>query len=479
VDNYTPAPFPGLRRWHVLALVALALAVAIFGVVVEVRSAFLTRRMTDLQVYLRAAWAVRAGTDLYAVQDDNHWHYHYPPLFAILLTPLADAPPEAAPLAGRVPFAVSVALWYAISVGCLWVSVHWLARALEETAGRAVPPRWSRRWWTLRTLPLLVCLPAVGSTLIRGQVNLLLMALLCGMVAAALRGQSWRAGFWLAGAVCLKIIPAFLLLWPLWRRDPRWLLGCALGLVVGLWVVPAAVLGPERTLGYFGEWADVLARPALGEGDDQSRAKELLETTATDNQSFGIIVHNTLHIAEALREGKPRRDLGLYFWLTWERIGRPLQPAPATRLAHWLIGGVLTGLTLLASGWRKPESPATLLGLGGLVLLMALLSPVCHLHYFCLTVPLVMGLLWVYWDSPGLGIRRSRLGLGLTLLFGAHLVGSMLPRLPGLELLRDLGVAAYASMLLWLVAVVVLACGRAAAQPRQGSNEETHRALAA
>jgi hypothetical protein len=478
VDPHTPAHFPGLRRWHTLGLLALALTVVVFGVVVEVRSAFLKRRMTDLQVYLRAAWAVRAGEDLYAVQDDNRWHYHYPPLFAVLLAPLADAPPGAAPLVGRVPFAVSVGLWYAFSVGCLWLSVHGLARALEETAGTDVPARWSRRWWTLRTLPVLVCLPAVGSTLIRGQVNLLLLMLLCGMLAAALRGQSWRAGFWLAGAVCLKIIPAFLLIYPLWRRDTRWLAGCALGLVVGLLLLPAVALGPGRTLGYFHEWADVLGRPALGEGEDQSRAKELLETTATDNQSFGIIIHNTLHMAEALRDGQPRRDRGLYFWLTWERIGRPLQPAAATRLAHWLIGGVLTGLTLLASGWRQPGRHAPLLGLGSLVLLMPLLSPVCHLHYFCLAVPLVMGLLWRHWESAGQGTTASRLGPGLGLLLGVHLVGSVLPRLPGLELLRDLGVAAFAAMLLWLAAVVLLAFGGAPA-PAQATGDGLGRPLAA
>ena len=35
--------------------------------------------MTDLHVYLRAAWAVRAGADIYDVVDDNRWHYQYPP----------------------------------------------------------------------------------------------------------------------------------------------------------------------------------------------------------------------------------------------------------------------------------------------------------------------------------------------------------------------------------------------------------------
>ena len=66
-----------------------------FGVLVEIRSAYMRRRMTDLNCYLRAAWAVRqGGADLYHVFDDNGWHYNYPPLFAILLTPLADPPTQ-------------------------------------------------------------------------------------------------------------------------------------------------------------------------------------------------------------------------------------------------------------------------------------------------------------------------------------------------------------------------------------------------
>src|SRR5205085_2685737 len=57
---------------------------AVFGAHVEQRSAFLSRRMGDLDVFLRAAWAVRNDADLYAITSDNDWHYLYPPLYAIL-----------------------------------------------------------------------------------------------------------------------------------------------------------------------------------------------------------------------------------------------------------------------------------------------------------------------------------------------------------------------------------------------------------
>src|SRR5262249_18739628 len=157
--------------------------------------------------------------------DANDWHYHYPPLFAILLAPLAD-PPPGADRTFALPFAVSVAVFYLLSVACLVWGVHALARAVEET----IPCPDSRtRWWSLRLWPILLGLPAITATVVRGQVGLQLLVLLCGLGASLLRGQRGRAGLWLAAAICLKVIPAYLLIYPLWRRDLRCLAGCAAG----------------------------------------------------------------------------------------------------------------------------------------------------------------------------------------------------------------------------------------------------------
>jgi hypothetical protein len=423
-----------LSRFERAILVFLFSGLVLFGGLVEMRSAFLERRMTDLGVYLRAAWAVRTGADLYRVQDNNDWHYHYPPLFAILLVPLAD-PPAGADRTGLIPFAVSVAFWYAISVLCLIGAVHWLARALEQMspdpAIRSLP-QGCRRWWALRVWPVCVCLPPIGHTLMRGQVNLLLLLLLCGMAAAVLRGRRWQAGLWLAGAICLKIIPALLLIYPLWRRDLRCLAGCALGLVVGFGLIPALVFGPAQTLAYYQEWDRALRQAALTDGSDQSRAKELIEVTATDSQSYLAILHNSLN---------PAREM------------RPPNSTPAERLAHWLMGGALTILTLMAGGWRKTgsaETEAVFLGL--LVIMMLLLSPVCHLHYFCLSVLAVMGVLSTVWKG------EPELWLGWLWLFvlGVNFLANALPHLPGLEYARDFGLATGGTLLLWLAGVATL-----------------------
>src|SRR5262249_5129951 len=154
------------------------------------------------------AWAVRTGQDIYTTTDHNGYHYHYPPLFAILLVPLAD-PPPGADRSWTVSFPITVAIWYVFSLCCLVIAVHWLACALEGRQGDGVssispclPISLSpclSSWWALRVLPVLACLPPIGHTLMRGQVSLLLLLLLCGMAAALLRGRRWQAGLWLAG----------------------------------------------------------------------------------------------------------------------------------------------------------------------------------------------------------------------------------------------------------------------------------------
>jgi hypothetical protein len=418
-------PLATWQHWSIGLLAAGALAL---GAVVELRSAFLQRRMTDLDVYLRAAWAVRSGDDLYTITDDNGWHYHYPPLLAILLVPLADPPPGVAH-GTTTPFAIAVVLWYILSLSCLGAAVHTLAGAIEQASPARIPPVCSRRWWSLRVLPVLICLPPMANTLTRGQVNLLLLWLLCGLMAAVLRGQRWRAGMWLAAAICLKVIPAFLVLYPLWRRDLRFLAGTMIGLAAGLVLIPALVFGPQRTWAYFEEWDRVLRAPALAAGPDKSRAKELIEVTATDSQSFLAMIHNSMHL---------------------DRYTRPHQASPSVKLASWLLTFVLTGVTLLIAGrGRQRFALQEVVLLGSLFLLMILASPVGHLHYFSLLVPLVMGTLALVWQRP----RGPLVETGWRLFLGLVTLAMVIPHLPGMELTRDIGLASYAALALWVAAL--------------------------
>jgi hypothetical protein len=421
-------------RGERLALYGFVAVLVVFGALVEYRSALQRTRKGDLNVFLRAGWAIRADADPYSVTDDNGFHYHYPPLLAILAAPLAD-PPADAERTHMLPYPVSVALCYVFNLAFLAFAVHHLAEALEQTALgarlRCGRPD-SRGWWALRLWPVLACIIPIGHTLMRGQVNLILLALFAGFLADLLRGQRFRAGLWLAGAICIKIIPAYLLLLPLWRRDGRCLAGCAAGLVLGLGIIPLVVLGPTRTVLCYQEMTRTVLLPGLGSGDDASRADELTNTTATEGQSILTAMHNTMYPDFATR---------------------PPKASPTVRLISQLLGAVLTLTALAAFGWRRRgDGLDDVLFFGVLVLNMLLISPVCHLHYFSLALPLVTALLVECWQ------RRQGLTLDpvLWVVLIVNAIANLLPNLPNMTLLRDCGSAMYGSLLLWLSAIVLL-----------------------
>ena len=429
-----------LGKLEKLGLALFAMTLIAFGVIVEIRGTLLDIRRTDLGVFVRAAWAVRAGEDIYTICDDKGLHYHYPPLFAILLAPLAD-PPAGADRTGSPPFALTVALWYLASLAFLAGGVHLLASALEQTVPALVrnpQPVGSRRWWRLRLFPILACAAPLFNSFTLGQVTALWLLLVCGMAAALVRRQPLQAGLWLAGAICLKVIPAFLLLYPLWRRDLRCLAGCALGLAIGLGVVPASVFGARRTADYYREWAEVLVLPAFGMGADHSRDLELLDVTANHNQSLQSTFHNLLYPDAAVR---------------------PAKLSASVRLAHWLVGGALTVATLLAARRRRttPEgSPEkgidVVLFLGALVALMLVLSPAGHPHYLGLLALPATGLLALAWTEEG----QPGLGFRLRLLLVANCCAGFLPLLPGMSVLHDLGLAMFVALLIWFTCVTAL-----------------------
>jgi alpha-1,2-mannosyltransferase len=408
----TSSDRPMTRRQRGLVVAAIVAAVILGGVVVW-RSAFMHRRMTDLGCYLRGAWAVRAGADLYAVTDDNGWHYNYPPFLAILIGPLADAPPGQPPVTA-LPYPASVVVWYLASLVALLASVHLLAGAVEH--GRPSPPRpFGRRWWAVRIAPVLILSPAIGRTLARGQVNMFVLVLLAGWIAGVVRGRRLTAGMCLALAACIKVIPALLLIHPLWRRDRRVLAGAAIGLAIALVILPAAVCGPTAAIEQATQFAQVTLGPGLGLGGDSTRFIELISPNRTDSQSIMTALHNLAHP---------------HPWY------RPMTADPWVRAAHWVTAACLLGATLLLPGRREPSTRDELCFTGALVLVMALASPVCHMHYFVFALPLVMGV----WAEP-----RPRFATVAVAAFVFANCASVLP----IDLFRQYGLTTAAALGLW------------------------------
>ena len=448
-----------------------------FGANLELRTALRRTPMTDLGVFACAAGAVRSGENLYTITDWHGWHYHYPPTLAILFTPLAHPVPTGPPLLApgvprtkfntpwgyridspgkfygldgqNVRFFWIVAVWYVISIVLICLSAHALACALEGFGLREPPPiepGQRRRWWALRTLPLLVCVASLGTDLSRGQVDVAMLASIAFGLYLATSSREFKAGICLSFPATVKLFPPLLLLYPIWRRRWWMTIGVLAGLILALVIIPGVALGPKRTAELYRLWVQVLARPALGQGFDTSRARELTAMGATDNQSLLAFIHNWRY------HGLPRNQ-------------RPPEAAPGDRYAVYVIGALMLLGIGAVSGVRRRDKPHELLIIAGLLIgLTFVVSPIVHNYYYLVLLPLVAALL-----ERGLGDGSSRLkDTKLLVVLVIFMATDILARLPVIgSHLRDLGVPLLSMIgMMWAGAMALLkGDGSAARRP--------------
>jgi hypothetical protein len=84
---------------------------------------------------------------------------------------------------------------------------------------------------------------------------------------------------------------------------------------------------------------------------------------------------------------------------------------------------------------------------GALTTTMLMTSPVCHMHYLVLLMPLWMGLIAVHWERQhwqGEPLSWGRQAIHLT--FAGALI---LPHIPGLEILKDTGLCMWLTLFAW------------------------------
>jgi len=85
--------------------------------------------------------------------------------------------------------ALSVAIFFLVNVVCLLISAHNLASALEEKAFAAQTEMVPCVGGCSRLWPIMVCLLPIGHTMMRGQVNMIVLTLLCAALASWIRGR--------------------------------------------------------------------------------------------------------------------------------------------------------------------------------------------------------------------------------------------------------------------------------------------------
>ncbi|MBL8132861.1 MAG: DUF2029 domain-containing protein [Anaerolineae bacterium] len=209
-----PAPIRRFLKWAIIAFGWVAFLLA-------ARAAGLSAQWgrVDFEVYFQAARQFAAGISPY--QGTTGLFYLYPPLLAQILAPFAALDPIAAWQA-----------WFAVNAAALIVTL-----ALFSRWGPASNQ-------ALLWLSPLLFEPILDSLYI-GQITILLLLLLTAAYVARSHDQRLLTGALLASAAWLKVWPAFMLLYFLWRRDWRVVWGgVTAGVLLALAQIAASGVGP-------------------------------------------------------------------------------------------------------------------------------------------------------------------------------------------------------------------------------------------
>jgi alpha-1,2-mannosyltransferase len=159
----------------------------------------------DLDVYRIGGRVWLNGGDLYgrlpATSGGVRLPFTYPPIAAVLLSPLA-----------LVPMAVAGAVITLVTMALVAVVLRMFLRRLAGPVAGS--------WWTVAwLLPPALFLEPVQSTLSFGQVNVVLMALVC--LDCLLGAPRWPRGVLVGLAAAIKLTPGAFVLFFLLRRDYR------------------------------------------------------------------------------------------------------------------------------------------------------------------------------------------------------------------------------------------------------------------
>jgi alpha-1,2-mannosyltransferase len=158
-----------------------------------------TWNFVDLQVFVDGARSVLAGKDLYATAP-GAFPFTYPPFAGVAFVPL-----------GLTSLTTTRWVWTALSIAALAVMVWTSVRVSAPTM-----PRSRRLVWVLVLLATCAGLEPVQRTLIFGQVNLVLGALV--LLDVLVVPPRWR-GLLIGLAAGIKLTPAYFALYFVLRRD--------------------------------------------------------------------------------------------------------------------------------------------------------------------------------------------------------------------------------------------------------------------
>ncbi len=191
--------------------------------------------MVDLAVYVDGARHLTDGTLYDFFSEPLHLPFTYPPFSAMIFLPLT-----------WLPWTLLRILWQIASFGAIALMAYSTLRVLGRAGPKAPNPVQHVRGIVVTVTALGLWLEPVRTTFNYGQINLFLAALL---LAGAVAGKEWMAGFSVGIAAAVKLTPAITGLYYLLQR--RWSAVIWSVVFFVATIAVALVLLPYETVRYF------------------------------------------------------------------------------------------------------------------------------------------------------------------------------------------------------------------------------------
>lgn len=375
-------------RWTLLALLAATLLIPSFQFFDKLHETTWSpwrgeRPRSALGRWIEDLKAAKAGEDPYGY---GHW-FPYPPTVLVLLYPLTFMPLSAA---GAIFAAAKIAA--VIAAACFAVA------ALHRDDHPV-------RLGVFLVAALFSAGPVI-SDIQHGNINVFVLLTLTACWYAWTIRRDVLAGLLLALAITIKITPALLLLYFLYRRQWRLTAAAAIGLVLFALVLPALVFGPARNTDLLVAWFDMLAAPYVLHG---------YITDAVINQSLPGVLVRWFRMTGFV----PLEDLSVEESFAW---GTEHMTRPATLTGVIVLRGA--GLTLLAllawlcrSPLRDRRDPRLALECALVLLAMLLLSERTWKHHMVTLLFVYLALWHVLVSWPFSKPFTAAFVTGLTLQF--------------------------------------------------------------
>lgn len=349
-----------LRTSHKIALAvvgALSALVSLFNPAATAdRGMPVFQYRLDLDVYRVGAQRVLDGLELYSghfpIVADIKLPFTYPPISALLFTPLT-----------ALPYTASSVLLTLATITLTW----WLLAWTLHSAARL--DRHSAGWIAVGLAAVLIHLSPIHTSVTYGQINVLLMAMV--FADAFVVPRRFR-GLLTALAVSIKLTPAVFGLWFLLRKDWGSVIRMGMG-TVGATALAWLIL-PRDSVRY---WTETLRETGRIGGEEYALNQSL------NGLLYRLRLRARVTEGAGAGEGSSAGDGGG----VGDQIGKALttaNDAHGTFGAHlWLVLVILALIVVALVMLRllRAEAPIVALCVNALFALLA--SPVSWSHHWC------------------------------------------------------------------------------------------------